>query len=158
MPGNARNLYTRHEPATARLFLQFLSFVQSIEFPGLCYFKQWSCGFFFFFCKQLDTHWRRKDTKADGQERTHWPVFKNSLAKHGAKARWPLRLWLNYCLNYIRALCHSLLTFICTTDRCSWLFLKYSFLDIARYLKSRWINFLSERFKTIVSGLNLGVT
>ena len=111
----------------------FLSFNHS-SFRGFVTLNSEVVGFFF--ANNLTPTDKGKDTKADGQERTHWPVFKNSLAKHGAKARWPFRLWLNYCLNYIRPdrtkLCHSLLTFIYTTDRCSCLFRKYSFLDIAR--------------------------
>ena len=36
----------------------------------------------------------RKATKADGLEGTHGSELKNSLAKHGAIARWPLGLWV----------------------------------------------------------------
>ena len=153
MPGNARNLYTRHERATCSACILAISFFQSLEFTGFCYLKQWSCGLLFY--KQLDTQWQReRQNAADGQQWTHWSELKNSLARHGTNARWPLGLWLNYCLNYIcpgqTKLCHSMLTFICTTGWYSWLCLKYNFLNIDR----------SKRMnqQTIVSGLNLGVT
>ena len=150
MSGNARDLYSRHERATVRLFLQFLSIARVHRILLLKTVKLWVA----FFRNNLTPTDERKDTKADEQQRTHWSELERLAAKHGANARWHLRVWLNYCLDYIcpdrTKPCHSLLTFICTAGRYSWLFL--------RVVKSRWINFLSERFKTIASGLNPGVT
>ena len=54
-----------------------------------------------FFTNNLTPTYKGKDTKADGEQRTHWSQLKTSLARHGANARWPLGLWLNYCLTFV---------------------------------------------------------